>query len=99
MRPPPQRNFVGKVETIRPQFGTKSGPTPATDSTNFAPDSKDSLLTQACIRGHQTIAIPLLDTNRHRTHAIGDYSRTSPNPKLTPRPIVPLKQPIVKMWE
>jgi hypothetical protein len=99
MRPPPQRNFVGKVETIRPQFGTKSGPTPAPDSTNFSPENKDSLLTQACIRGHQTNAIPLLDTNRYRSHAIGDYSRTAPNPKLAPRSIVPPKPPIVKTWE
>ena len=98
MRPPPQRNFVGPSDQIRPNFGTPSGPMPAPDRNNFAEENKDSLLTQACARGHQTIAMPLLEVNRYKSIATGDYSRSAPRPKLESRPNVTSK-PGVVTWE
>ena len=100
MRPPPQRNFVGVATQIRPTFSAPSGPTPAPDRNNFAAENKDSLMTQACLRGHQTNAMPLLEVNRYRSMPIGDYGRSAPSPKLAPRPnVMPKPGNAVKTWE
>ena len=41
---------------------------------------------QACMRGHEQIAIPLRETNRNRGLVLGDYSRHAPRPQLARRP-------------
>ena len=99
MRPPPQRNFIGVAQQIRPKFGTPPGPTPAPVRNFFEPLNTDSLMTQACHRGHEKDAMPLLSTNRFRNDLMrGDYSRSAPAPKLPRRPNV--KAPIlVKTFE
>ena len=89
MRPPAQRNFVGKCMQIRPTFGAPPGPMPASLTTFAAKLNSDSPMTQACIRGHEKQAIPLHETNRFRNaDPSGDYSRHAPAPKLVRRPNV-----------
>lgn len=88
MRPPAKRNFVGVAQQLRPTFGTPSGPTPAPVRNYYAPLNTDNMLTQACQRGYQKDAMPLLATNRYRSQAFGDYSRSAPAPKLPRRPNV-----------
>ena len=89
MRPPPQRNFVGIAVQLRPKFGTPSGPTPAPIRNYFEPLNTDSLLRQACIRGYEKDAMPLLTVNRFRSKdPSGDYSRSAPAPRLPRRPNV-----------
>ena len=99
MRPPPQRNFVGIAVQLRPKFGTPSGPTPAPLRNYYALLNTDSPMTQACQRGYEKDAMPLLSTNRFRNKdPSGDYSRAPPAPKLAKRPNV--KAPIlVKTFE
>jgi hypothetical protein len=99
MRPPAQRNFVGVATQVRPKFGSPSGPMPAPIRAYSAPESKDSLMAQSCIRGHEKNSLPLLDANRFRSKdPPGDYSRGPPRPKLPRRPN--LQAPIlVKTWE
>ena len=99
MRPPPQRNFVGIAQQIRPKFGAPSGPTPAPVRNYYAPLNNDSLMTQACIRGYEKDAMPLLSVNRFRNNnPSGDYSRHPPAPKLAKRPNEKTKI-LVKTWE
>ena len=99
MRPPAQRNFVGIATQIRPKFGTPSGPMPAPVRAYFAPESKDSPMTQSCIRGHEKNALPLLEANRFRSKdPSGDYSRAAPRPQLPRRPKL-LAPILVKTWE
>ena len=75
MRPPPQRNFVGVARQLRPKFGTPAGPTPAPIRNYHAPENTDSMLTQACHRGHEKNALPLREVNRSRgKDPAGDYS-------------------------
>ena len=88
MRPPAKRNFVGVAQQLRPTFGTPSGPTPAPLRNYYAPLNTDNMLTQACQRGYEKDAMPLLATNRFRSKAFGDYSRSAPAPKLPRRPNV-----------
>ena len=87
MRPPPQRNFIGIAQQIRPNFGTPPGPSPAPLSIHHADINQDSLMTHACIKGHEKIAMPLREVNRYRSKdPSGDYSRSAPRPKLPRRP-------------
>ena len=89
MRPPAQRNFVGIARQVRPHFGTPPGPTPAPLKAYAAPLNRDPLMSQACIRGHETNSLPLLEVNRFRNlDPSGDYSRHAPRPKLARRPNV-----------
>jgi hypothetical protein len=89
MRPPAQRNFVGKAQQLRPHFGAPPGPTPAPLKAYAAPLNKDTLMRQACIRGHETNVLPLREVNRFRnSDPSGDYSRHAPRPKLARRPNV-----------
>ena len=95
MRPPAKRNFVGVAQQLRPTFGTPSGPTPAPVRNYYAPLNTDNMLTQACQRGYERDAMPLLATNRFRSKdPSGDYSRSAPAPKLPRRPNV--KAPILQ---
>ena len=99
MRPPAQRNFVGIATQIRPKFGTPSAPMPAPVRAYYAPENKDNMLRQSCIRGHEKNALPLLEVNRFRSRdPAGDYSRGPPQPRLPRRPSV-LAPILVKTWE
>jgi hypothetical protein len=84
MRPPTARNRLISSDQIRPHFGAGPGSSPVTFR-NVADENKNDLMTQACIRGHQTAAIPLIETNRAQTRR-GDYNRTTIIPKLISRP-------------
>ena len=88
MRPPPPRNFVGLAQQIRPRFATAAGPQPPTSHAVYAAtDNRDSLMTQACIVGHEHNALPLREVNRYRSKdPQGDYSRSAPRPRLPRRP-------------
>ena len=87
MRPPALRNEVGIAHQHRPKFGATPGPTPAPLRAYYAPENRDSMLTQACQRGQQ--ALPLLEVNRYRNKdPCGNFSRHPPRPKLPRRPNV-----------
>ena len=86
MRPPHPRNFVGVAAQERPHLGTPSVCTPAPKTVHRAVENKDSIMTHACIQGHEKIAMPLREVNRNRGLVLGDYSRHAPRPKLARRP-------------
>ena len=99
MRPPAQRNFVGVAQQIRPKFGVPPGPTPAPIRNYYCPENTTPLMTQACIRGHEKNAMPLLTVNRFRNKdPSGDYSRHPPRPKLQ-RQNNPPSRPLVRTFE
>jgi hypothetical protein len=80
MRPPLMRNFVGESDQIRPNFSAKPGPVPRPNQNSVSEDNKDSLMQQACIRGHETISMSLSENKK--SYKIGDYSKKAPAPKL-----------------
>jgi hypothetical protein len=88
MRPPPQRNFVGVAEQLRPHCGAPRGPRPAPLRNYAAPLNRDDMLTQACQRRYEQNALPLREVNYRRSVGLGDYSRAPPAPKLARRPNV-----------
>ena len=97
MRPPIIPHNNNAPVQIRPRFETVAGPSPISFRSE-ADENKTNLMTQACIRSHQTAAIPLVEVN-DRGISRGDYSRNTITPKLIPRPAHNDAKPLVMTWD